>query len=72
MIADRRNLLATFRSRLAEVVDHSGKTRSRFAADTDLDRSTLTQLLATGNRRLPRLDTITQIARVHQVSLDWL
>jgi len=70
--ADRRTLLTTFRVRLDEVVTNSGKNRSRFAADTKLDRSTLTQLLSHSNRRLPRLETITQIAEVHQVSLDWL
>lgn len=72
MPADRKTLLTTFRGRLDEVVTNSGKNRSRFAADTQLDRSTLTQLLSTSNRRLPRLETITQIAEVHQVSLDWL
>jgi hypothetical protein len=46
--------------------------RSRFAADTQIDRSTLTQLLSPTNRRLPRLETITQIAEAHQVSLDRL
>lgn len=72
MPADRQTLLTTFRARLDEVVANSGKNRSRFASDTQLDRSTLTQLLSPSNRRLPRLETITQIAEVHQVSLDWL
>lgn len=72
MPADRRELLSTFRTRLGEVVTNSGKNRTRFAADTQIDRSTLTQLLSTSNRRLPRLETITQIAEAHQVSLDWL
>lgn len=72
MPADRKELLTTFRTRLDDVVTKSGKNRSQFAADTQLDRSTLTQLLSASNRRLPRLETITQIADVHQVSLDWL
>lgn len=72
MPTDRRELLTTFRTRLGEVVTNSGKNRSQFATDTGLDRSTLTQLLSTSNRRLPRLETITQIAESHQVSLDWL
>ena len=72
MASDRKTLLTTFRERLDEVVGNSGKNRSRFAADTQIDRSTLTQLLSPSNRRLPRLETITQIAEVHQVSLDWL
>lgn len=72
MPTDRRSLLTTFRERLDEVVANSGKNRSQFAADTQIDRSTLTQLLSPSNRRLPRLETITQVAEVHQVSLDWL
>jgi hypothetical protein len=72
MTGDRRTLLTVFRDRLDEVVVNSGKNRSQFATDTQLDRSTLTQLLSSTNRRLPRLETITQIAEVHQVSLDWL
>jgi len=72
MAADRRELLGTFRARLGEVLERSGRNRSQFAADTSLDRSTLTQLLSPTNTRLPRLETIAQIAEVHQVSLDWL
>ncbi len=72
MAADRRELLDTFRTRLGEVLERSGRNRSQFAADTQLDRSTLTQLLSPTNTRLPRLETITQIADVHQVSLDWM
>jgi transcriptional regulator with XRE-family HTH domain len=72
MPVERHALLTTFRERLHEVVANSGKNRSQFAAETQLDRSTLTQLLSSSNRRLPRLETITQIAEVHQVSLDWL
>ena len=57
---------------LGQVLERSSKNRSQFAADTGLDRSTLTQLLSPTNTRLPRLETISQIAEVHQVSLDWL
>ena len=72
MLSDRKELLSTFRSRLGEVVNRSGMNRSQFATATRLDRSTLTQLLSNSNRRLPRLETVTQIALAHQVSLDWL
>ena len=72
MLTPRTELMSTFRERLGEVLTNSGKNRSQFAEDTQIDRSTLTQLLSTSNRRLPRLETITQIAAVHQVSLDWL
>ncbi len=72
LLVDRRTMLRTFRSRLADVVRASGLTVSRFASETGLDRSTLTQLLAAENRRLPRIETLTAVAATHQVSIDWL
>ncbi len=61
-----------FRERLNTVILQSGLNRSQFAQKTSIDRSTLTQLLSPNNRRLPRIDTLTEIATTHQVSLDWL
>jgi predicted transcriptional regulator len=55
---DRRELLDTFRTRLDEVIEASGRTRSGFATDAAIDRSTLSQLLSPTNRRLPRLETL--------------
>lgn len=69
---DRRRTVETFRERLAEVIDRSGLSRSGFAAQAGLDRSTLSQLLSPGNDRLPRADTIAAIAEQWQVSTDWL
>ena len=69
---DRRETVEIFRERLAEVIDRSGLTRSAFAAQLDLDRSTLSQLLSGANVRLPRADTIAAIASSQQVSVDWL
>ena len=61
-----------FRERLNIVIEQTGLNRSQFAQKTGIDRSTLTQLLSPNNRRLPRIDTLTEIAETHQVSLDWL
>lgn len=61
-----------FQHRLQQVIDHSGLNRSGFAASVKVDRSTLSQLLAADNVRLPRADTVASIAEVHQVSIDWL
>lgn len=65
-------MLDVFRERLGEVIATSGLRQSRFAADCEIDRSTLSQLLSPGNRRLPRVETLTRIAETHQVSIDWL
>jgi len=61
-----------FQDRLQQVISNSGLNRSAFAASIRVDRSTLSQLLAADNVRLPRADTVTSIAEVHQVSIDWL
>jgi transcriptional regulator with XRE-family HTH domain len=69
---DRRDTLETFRQRLADAIGEAGVTRTEFADAVGIDRSTLSQLLSPANRRLPRVDTLTQIARWAQVSIDWL
>ena len=68
----RHEILDVFRSRLDEVIRRSGLSRSAFAARANLDRSTLSQLLAPGTVRLPRAETIAQIAASEGVSVDWL
>jgi transcriptional regulator with XRE-family HTH domain len=72
MVVQRRDMLDTFRDRLGDVIRRSGLNQSRFAAATGVDRSTLSQLLSSSNRRLPRVETLTQVAQTHQVSIDWL
>ncbi len=69
---DRRQLLATFRERFDAVVQRSGAGRGEFAERLGLDRSTLSQLLSPANRRLPRAETLAEIATTEQVSIDWL
>lgn len=61
-----------FQDRLQQVIARSGLNRSGFSSSIAVDRSTLSQLLAPDNVRLPRADTIASIAEVHQVSIDWL
>jgi transcriptional regulator with XRE-family HTH domain len=68
----KRQTVAIFRQRLAELLSRTGHTQARFAAKAGLDRSTLSQLLAAGNIRLPRAETIARIATRHSVSVDWL
>ncbi len=70
--ADRRNTVVTFRHRLEEVIQHSGLNRTSFAARIGVDRSTLAQILAPANDRLPRAETLAAIAATQHVSVDWL
>ena len=69
---DRRDLLEVFRGRLTEAMARGGLTQAALARRVGLDRSTLAQFLATGNKRLPRADTLAALALDQQVSIDWL
>lgn len=71
-MTDRHDLLRTFQERLTKVLRDSGMNQSEFAAAVGLDRSTLSQLMSTSNRRLPRVETLVAIAEHQQASLDWL
>ncbi len=68
----RHDTVDAFRTRLVEVIERSGMSRSEFARRIGADRSTLSQLLAADGTRLPRAETIAAIASVAQVSVDWL
>jgi transcriptional regulator with XRE-family HTH domain len=70
--ADRAELVRIFRERLETVMGRSGMGQSEFAQSVGIDRSTLSQILSPRNDRLPRLESVAAIARVGQVSLDWL
>lgn len=65
-------MVGVFRERLNSVIRQSGRSRSAFAAEVGMDRSTLSQLLSDNNDRLPRAETIAAIANKAQVSTDWL
>lgn len=69
---DKRLLAETFRARLATLLQRSGRNQSAFAAAVGIDRSALSQLLAGAAPRLPRAETLLNIASEHKVSLDWL
>lgn len=69
---DKHETVLVFQRRLGELIGRSGQSRSRFAARAGLDRSTLSQLLAPHNVRLPRAETIARIALRHGASVDWL
>lgn len=69
---DKRALAELFRLRLLELVTRSGDSHSAFAAGIGIDRSALSQLLSGDSARLPRVETLLNIAERHAVSLDWL
>jgi transcriptional regulator with XRE-family HTH domain len=69
---DKRDLSSVFRDRLRLLLSRSGMNQSAFAADVGIDRSALSQLLSGATTRLPRAETLLNIAAHHDVSLDWL
>jgi transcriptional regulator with XRE-family HTH domain len=70
--ADRQETVRILRERLNELIARSGLSRSAFAERLDIDRSTLSQVLAGTTERLPRAETLAAIARDRKVSVDWL
>lgn len=68
----KRDTSEIFRTRLLQLIERSGLSRSRFASRAGFDRSTLSQLLSPDNVRLPRAETIARIADRHSASVDWL
>ena len=69
---DKRNLSDLFRERLKILLQRSDLNQSAFAAAVGIDRSALSQLLSGASTRLPRAETLLNIAAEHKVSLDWL
>jgi transcriptional regulator with XRE-family HTH domain len=69
---DKRNLSDLFRERLKLLLQRSDQNQSTFAASVGIDRSALSQLLSGASARLPRAETLLNIAAEHKVSLDWL
>jgi transcriptional regulator with XRE-family HTH domain len=68
----KQEIVAIFRKRLLESMQERGLNQSGLSRETGVDRSTLSQLLADENLRMPRADTVAALARALQVSTDWL
>lgn len=71
-MVQRQQILEHFRERLGELVSESGGSKVALARALEIDRTTLTQLLSSANRRLPRTETLVALARHANVSVDWL
>lgn len=69
---DKRARAALFRDRLAAAMAQEGLSRAALARETGADRSTLSQLLAEGETRLPGAHLAAEAARALGVSSDWL
>ena len=69
---DKRDLSGLFRERLAALIARSGGSLARFARETGLDRSALSQFLDPAIDRLPRAETLRAIAEASGVTTDWL
>lgn len=69
---DKRLLAGIFRERLAELIARQDGGLSRFADQTGLDRSALSQFLNEGVDRLPRAESLRKIAQTKKVTVDWL
>ena len=68
----KQEIVAVFSKRLVESMHERGLSQSQLSRESGVDRSTLSQLLAEENLRLPRADTVAAIAQALQVSSDWL
>ena len=69
---DKRELSDLFRARLMTLIERAGGGPARFAEQSGLDRSALSQFLSPGGTRLPRAETLRAIAQNGGVSADWL
>ncbi len=69
---NKKEIVSVFRQRLIESMHERALNQSQLSRESGVDRSTLSQLLAEENLRMPRADTVAVIAQALQVSSDWL
>lgn len=72
MKMDKRDLAALFRERIAQLVQRKGSSQGAFAREIGLDRSAFSQMMSSDGARMPRAETLRQIAEENSVSVDWL
>ncbi|MGM0583049.1 MAG: helix-turn-helix domain-containing protein [Pseudomonadota bacterium] len=69
---DKRARAQLFRQRMAAAMERAELTRSGLARATGVDRSTVGQLLAEEETRLPNAQFVAEAAAALRVSADWL
>lgn len=67
-----REFRQNFQYRLAKAFKEAEITKAELSRLTDVDRSTITQLLKKDNMRLPRADTVAALAAGLNTTSDWL
>lgn len=70
--SDRRDRAGLFRDRLSLSLFESGLSQSALARQVGVDRSTISQILASGGTRLPNAQLAAECAAALGVSTDWL
>ena len=71
-LSDKRRVAATFRDRLSAALMTSGMSRAALARAVGVDRSSVTQMLAQGDTRMPGGHVVAACAQALDVSADWL
>ncbi|WP_439137923.1 helix-turn-helix domain-containing protein [Roseicyclus sp.] len=71
-LSDKRRIAATFRDRLSAALMTSGISRAGLARAVGVDRSSVTQMLAEGDTRMPGGHVVAACAQALDVSADWL
>ncbi len=69
---DKRGCASTFRDRLTTALTASGISRAALAREIGVDRSTVSQMLAPDDIRMPGGHVVAAAAQVLDVSADWL
>ena len=71
-LSDKRRVAATFHDRLSAALMTSGMSRAALARAVGVDRSSVTQMLAEGDTRMPGGHVVAACAQALDVSADWL
>jgi transcriptional regulator with XRE-family HTH domain len=69
---DKRDRADLFRDRLARAMAQRGQSQAGLARSVGVDRSTISQLLVPGSKRLPNAQVVAECAAALDVSADWL
>jgi transcriptional regulator with XRE-family HTH domain len=69
---DKRDRSTSFRTRLVQAAGMNGMNQSALSRAVGVDRSTISQLMAGKNARLPNAQVVAECARALGVSADWL
>ena len=72
IMPDKRDRADLFRDRLARAMAQRRQSQAGLARSVGVDRSTISQLLAPGSKRLPNAQVVAECSAALDVSADWL